>query len=422
MNRESLLALTCRSIEALVQAGALVAVIYLMNPVQQGMYISFLSFAGLMQLFDFGLAYAALQTSGHFAVRGDRRLKSLFSLSMRIALWASLAGGVLIGLIGYALISRGAGALGGSWVGPWFCFVTLLGLVQLFALAMTLYEGSTSVVSAWRMRVIQEAVGGAALIAALIAGFGLWSLSAWLAGRLLVMGAWFFAVAQREYHALDVGDTGFRLEDWRREIWPFQWKIGLSSIAGYAIFRSMTVIVLAVRGPEDAGRFGLSLAVMNMLLAVTTVWPYSQVRRYGELIVRRDIRGLLDALRPMVLGSTALAFLLACLFCSLQYVALMNGWSFAARMGDISTNMFLMATALVHHGIACFAVVLRAEQKDPLLPVSLGGGLALVLAISLAARFGDLADVAAVNFLVSMTGIPFVWLFMRRFLANHPRR
>ena len=419
MNRESLLALMCRTVEAGVLTLALAAVILTMSPAEQGLFIAFLSFSGLLQLFDFGLSYAALQTSAHLVASGERtRLPPFGVMVSRLALAQGVSGVILVGIAGYFLIGTGAAGWGGDWFGPWVFFVVFAGSAQMFMPLVAKYEGSVSVTAAWQLRLVQESVGGCALIVCLAQGLVLWSLPAWAGARLLVVTLWFFTrPAIKEISPVTV--RGFTLEAWRREIWPFQWKLGVSGITAFAILRSMTLIILAVRGPEDAGRFGLSLAIMNMLLAVTTVWPYSQARRLGALLAAGKMAEMTSLRRQITIASSFLVGLFAMIFCSFQYYAMQRGWSFAFRMGDLSTTILLLLTALVQQVIACLAVLLRVERRDPLLPVSILGGFLVIAAVSITSRTDDLSHVALAYLLVNLIGIPFVWFALRRFMRRH---
>ncbi len=43
---------------------------------------------------------------------------------------------------------------------------------------------------------------------------------------------------------------------WRREVWPFQWKIAVSWLCDYFIFQLFTPVLFAFRGPVEAGQDG----------------------------------------------------------------------------------------------------------------------------------------------------------------------
>lgn len=416
MNRGSFLALAARGVEAAVMVLAMALVVVRTDAAEQGLFVSFLGFGGVLGLFDFGLSYSCLLVASQQAATGaGARLGAFRALALRLGTATACLGMVAVGLFGAFLMARAAPA--DQWLAPWCVFLACAGLAQVLALRLAVHEGAVSVAAAWSVRLVQEVLGGVALVVALLAGLGLWGIAAWAALRLAVVLAW--SIAGRSAPAVPrLGVRArFDLVAWRREIWPFQWKVGISGITAFLIFRSMPLIILAVRGPEDAGRFGLSLAIVNMVLGVTTVWPYSQVRPIAALMTAGAIDRVLALARRITVLSVALVFAAGVAFIALQWLAIERGWNVAARMGDPETNAWLMAAALIHQGTACWAVVVRAERQDPMLPLSIFGGLALIGAIVYAAHGTDLRDVAIANFIVTLAGIPFVWWVLRQFLA-----
>ena len=129
-------------------------------------------------------------------------------------------------------------------------------LNQLTIPQMSLREGSGRVTQMWRLRLVQEWLAGIACLLALQAGWGLWSLGAFVGTRAAVAAVW-----------LTIGDTlptgeehpPYSLERWMAEIWPFQWKIGVSWLSGFLIFRVFAPIILLEKGPVAAGQFGLAI-------------------------------------------------------------------------------------------------------------------------------------------------------------------
>jgi len=71
----------------------------------------------------------------------------------------------------------------------------------------------------------------------------------------------------------------FSSKRWMSEVWPFQWKIGLSMLSGFLIFRAFSPLILIEKGPVLAGQFGLTFSVMNHNdvchgLQAASLWPF----------------------------------------------------------------------------------------------------------------------------------------------------
>src|SRR5690349_8063411 len=114
-----------------------------------GFFFSFLSFGALLQLADFGLSYAALQTAGHLA--GSGRLHELAPLERRVIKWNVFATGVAslaVGVIGWATFSTQA-RLYIHWAAPWLAYLVAVIANQLTIPRISLREGGGRVEQMW---------------------------------------------------------------------------------------------------------------------------------------------------------------------------------------------------------------------------------------------------------------------------------
>jgi hypothetical protein len=421
MRPEIVLALLTRGTQGLVLVGAVICMVWRLSPVEQGVFFVYMSLGTLLQLSDFGLGYASLQTASHLAVPGDERPFARFRqkahwLNLRILSIAV----VLVGALGALLLTSRLNAEHPElhWAGSWVAFIFTVFLTQILNLELTLIEGGKSPPLAWSVRFFQELLSGVLFIGALIVGAGLWSLAALWAARFLIMALWLATTRSGFAKPSGQADATF---SWRKEVWPFQWKIGLSTLCSFLVFQAFNPIVLVEQGPVVAGRFGMSLALMNMLLMVIGVWPASQAARYGGLIRRERFEELRDNFWPMCIASTLLATMAALtVFLALIWMTEHKFW-YVDRFADTFTTGILLATAVAHHITYCFAVVVRAERRDPLLPVTIFGSVLLVVLVWICARYGGPRDIALANFALTLPLIPvaiyFYWRCSARWLT-----
>lgn len=405
-------ALMTRGTQALTMLAAAVCVAWRLNLEEQGLFFVFMSLGALLQLCDFGLAYAVLQTASHLRSDGDAaRFARFRRRGHTINLIALAIAAPAVGVAGALIFSANGGANSGAadWAGPWVVFTIAVFAMQLANLELVIVEGGRSVVEAWRVRFVQESIGGFVFIGALVAGAGLWSLSCYWGMRALVVLPWLW---RGRFHTPQHVSAGIRF-DWRKEVWPFQWRMGLSMISGFFVYQAFNPIILVEQGAAVAGRFGMSLAMMNMLILVSTVWPLSQVVRFVDLIGRVRFEELRAAFLRLLAASTLLAMCAAgAVFGAIWWMTRMN-IPFAERFADLGTTGWLLAAAVVHHVIICFAVLLRAERREPLLVASVAGGVLTVVAVWIAARHGVARDVAVANLLCNALGIPIVLAYYR---------
>lgn len=417
MSSEAVYALLARAIQGAAMFGAGMAVILRLSPDQQGYFFSFMSFGALMQSSDFGACYAMLHNANHLTAIGqDARLPGLLDRALQLNFISALVCAVAVGFGGvYIFGSHGteSGGLNASWFQPWIVLVCALFLTQLTAPGIAYIEGAVSAETAWRFRFHLELLTGPILISIMFLGFGLWGLPAFWVTRFLLSASWLAwkRPKQRKY-------VPFTLKDWSKEVWPFQWKIGLSVLSGFLIFQSITPIVLATQGPRVSGQFGFSLAAMNMLLMVTTAWPQSKASQYGFLISRANFGDLFTLFQRVTLWSTVLSAGFSLIVVATLWWLGIMGFSFVDRFADTLSTGLLLAGGVVHHFIYCVAVLLRAGRTEPLMWLSLVGGLLTLVTIRVAATFGGVHEIAMAFLVLSGIGLPVVAYIYRRQVAQ----
>ena len=362
------------------------------SPTDQGFYFAFISFGLLLQLCDFGLSSASLQSASHLqATSGTDALPALAALALRLnAVVTAIASGAVASL-GWWVFARTPGDAAVAWQAPWLVFVLGVAAHHLTAPYVFLVEGGVSVARAWRFRLLQEILSGAVLLTVLASGDGLWALVAYFWTRCGLGVLWM----RRVPLGPSTARTGsFTLRRWRDELWPFQWRVGLSAVSGFLVFQAFGPILFAMRGPVEAGRFSLSLAMMNAIVMVTTAWPISQAAHFGILIGRRRGQDLTARWNRLVLQSTAFSALGSLATIVLFLWLRRQAPDFMARFAGPTTTGLLIASAVVHHVVACIAVVLRSERRDPLLVVGIVGGVVTIALMTVAALRDELTGIA----------------------------
>jgi hypothetical protein len=421
---EAAYALLARAFQAAALLGAGAAVLLRFSPEEQGYFFSFLGLAALQQASDFGGSYALLHHATHLATTGQRaRLSGLLSRALRLNVVSALVFALLVGVAGASVFAASAAAPGGGggvdWFQPWILLVCALFLTQLTAPCVAFIEGAVSARTAWRFRFHLELVTGPVLVGAMFMGLGLWALPVFWCLRFLLTAGWLASTWPRERDS-----TPFSLQDWVEQVWPFQWKIGLSVLSGFLTFQAITPIVMALEGPRVSGQFGFSLAAMNTLLMVTTAWPLSKASHYGSLLSRGSHGPLISVFRRVTASSTALSAGLALAVFVVLWWLDTQGLPVFERFADPLTTGLVLAAGVVHHLVHCVAVFLRADRTEPLLGLSLLGGLLTLATIWVVATYGDVREIGLAFLALSAVGLPFLLHLYRRRVAqlNPPAR
>ena len=99
----------------------------------------------------------------------------------------------------------------------------------------------------------------------------------------------------------------------------------------------------------------------------------------------------------------------------------------ATRTAGTMSTAALLAAGVAHHIVQCFAALLRAERREPLLTVSVLGGLLNLAVVWIAAHQGSPHAIAFANLGCALIGVPlavmYYWVRSRRWSAtdrHHP--
>jgi hypothetical protein len=371
-----------------------------LSPAEQGYYYTFSSLVALQTVFELGFSFVVLQLAAHESAQleinpngeitgneaAHSRLASILQKSVRwYSVAAVLMAAVLIvaGFHFFAAHRQASGPV--AWKLPWICVV----LAAIFTFQMdqvfSFLEGCGFVPSVARLRLAQAIAGTALAWLAFLQHHGLFAPGAIIAGQAIAGFGLLFSKRHLLVPLLR-RRPGTHIVGWRSEIWPFQWRIAVSSICVYLIFPLFSPVLFAYRGAAEAGRMGMSLNIANALGAVAYAWINTKASPFGNMIARRDF-SMLDRVffRALVQSGTLLlggeAIILFVLFLIEQHIPRL-----ASRMLPIPLFALLMFTVFLNHVASSEAAYLRAHKREPFLIMATLGGILTGISTLVTAR------------------------------------
>lgn len=372
--------------------------------VEQGYYYTFASLVALQIFFELGMNQVILQLVSHdFAhlrreadnsLSGDAgriaRLSSLIKLLHRWYLTAAILFFVIVSVCGALFLSDHGELSSARWLGPWVV-LTLSTAINLYLSALlTVLEGSGELAGVARMRLAQSMIGYLLMWGGLSLGAALWAVP------LIPLAAAVYTLRwlQRHDHPLlqfrKSTQLNCQLPNWRRDIFPFQWRIALSWMSGYFIFQLFTPIAFAKQGPVEAGRLGITLAVFNALLTVGMSW----VNAKSPLMAAHISRNERLQLNILFVSVTRRSMIFTALMATMAIVALalLGKISPAAanRFASVPVASCIAVVTLINTFIFSAAGYMRAHKEEPMLWASVVSGLATLLATAVGSSFGVL--------------------------------
>jgi hypothetical protein len=405
-----------RAVSTVVGFASIVLVALCLDGATQGFFYAIAALTAFLPLADFGVSYAAMQSASHetsglrwtpLGLEGDEasltRIGALLDISRRINGIVTTFATALLAIFGTRALLVG-GTTPQSLLWAWAGILGCAAMTQIIAPSVAVLEGAGRVREVWRLRFLQETIGGTLLAAALIAGLGVFSLLASGLGRLLCAVVWL----RRREVMIPHGDgpkNRQAVAEWRTTVWPFQWRIGVSAVSGFFIFYLFTPVLLVTHGPVVAGQFGMTLAVANGIQGVTTGWLNSQAPYFGALIAVANYSALDSSFARTFRRSTLLALFGFGSAVAVLAIATRQAPAFAARLLPVVPFAVLMTSALVNHVSFALATYLRAHRKEPLVFLSLAGAVLMSIAVPWSAYTGSAIRVAGSYLALNLLGL-----------------
>jgi O-antigen/teichoic acid export membrane protein len=381
-----------------------------LSPAEQGYYYTFGSLVALQIVFELGFSFVILQLASHeraelsisrdYEISGNpiahARLASIIQKSVRwYSVAAALVAGTLLPVGFYFFSTHQRAGQNVSWQFPW-CFAALMAALNFqIDPFLSFLEGCGYVPDVARLRWMQSATGSLLAWSVLISHHGLFAPSMMLFGMASASLVWLTGKRKLLLGLLKHQPGTHRIR-WNHEVWPFQWRIAVSWLSGYFLFWIFNPVLFAFRGPEEAGRMGMSLGLANAIQAIAVSWVSTKSAPFGTLIARKEYRRLdqtfFQAARQAFAVSLAgaLTAWLGCIYLNLQH------FSFAQRLLDPFALGILLLYMIVNVIIFSEAYYLRAHKQEVFFVNSVVGAVAVTIcALIFGRRYGAVGIVVS---------------------------
>lgn len=383
VNRAVFFSVLTQGWSALAGPVTMLVIAYWLSAVGQGFYYTFSSVLALQVFVELGLVTVIVQVASHEwaflrresdgRISGDPRALSRLASLLRFALkWYAVSGLlVIVGLSvgGYFFFSaKPSSEIDWQW--PWFSLCGIAGLALMMSPLFSLIEGCNQVASIYSFRFVQGVLNSLAVIACILLGMGLYALAAAALVRLmcgLVFIAW------KHLHFIQQLLTCSITEHikWRTELWPFQWRIGVSWISGYFIFSIFTPIMFYYHGPRVAGQMGMTLALVAAIESVSYAWINTRMPQFGMLVARRQFTELDRSFRRLLWIALAIAGAASTGVWGFILYLHYSWSSLSERVLPLLPVTLLLGQRFFNLAISAMAFYLRAHKREPLMILSL---------------------------------------------------
>ncbi len=310
------------------------------------------------------------------------RLASVLQKSVRWYTVAAVLMLVTLVPVGIAFFRHAVDRPGGNSVHfglPWLLVVVASSCTFQIDPLFSFLEGCGYVPEVARTRLRQSILGTVLGWTAFLAHRGLFAPGCMIFGQAAA-GAWF--VWSKRGLLLPLmrhASEHFKI-DWRAEIWPFQWRIAVSWLAGYVTSQLFNPLLMNYRGPVEAGQMGMSLNVCGTLSSMAIAWMNTKAAPFGRMIARKEY-GVLDRnfFRALVQSTAA-----ALLGCGAVWLVLdllrahgvrLHGVLLASRLLPPVPLAMLFFGTVANIVVFAEALYLRAHKQEKFMANSIVGAL-----------------------------------------------
>jgi len=396
-----------RGIQAL---GGIVSILFVakyLTSVEQGFYYTFGSIVAIQIFFELGLngiitQYVAheaahLQWTDEFTLTGDykhlSRLSSLLHFSIKWYSFFAIILFVTLIIVGYFFFTRySVTAERVNWEVPWVLLAIGTAINLMIAPILAFLEGLGKVKEVAKIRLVQQIFSILVVCGGLSFGAKLYvSGINWLIGifivLVLIIKSDFKQILLNVWNVVIIDRI-----DYKREIFPYQWKIALSWISGYFIFQLFNPVLFATEGAIVAGQMGMTLAALNGIQSLSMSWMSTKVPLYSNLIALKNYKQLdlvfSKTLKQSVsINGLALFFMFGIIYFIRYYNLSVNGMFLGNRFLDYIPLLLMMIPIFLNQFVFSWASYLRCHKKEPFLYISIATGLLCSLSTILLGKY-----------------------------------
>ena len=285
----------------------IIFIVYFLTEVEQGFYYTFISVLSIDSLLSLGLFVYLLNFASrewsvlkmdskrvvHGKLKNRVRLANLIRWTVKFYALMTMLHFVVVGFCGYLYLDYASdNNYELQWVGSWFALAFISGLLFFLMPFTSILEGCGQINEVEKFRFFGLLISNVFLWIGIFLNFGLWSLV--LSWSIRVLRDLYFLIFKYRMFFVslfEIKSNKYKI-NWKKDILPTQWKLGLSGLFSYFLFHSINPIVFNFRGAEDAGKIGMSLQISEFLRQLCNKWVGAKRPKMGKLLARKKFKHL----------------------------------------------------------------------------------------------------------------------------------
>jgi O-antigen/teichoic acid export membrane protein len=205
--------------------------------------------------------------------------------------------------------------------------------------------------------------------------------------------------------------------NYKKEIFPYQWKIALSWMSGYFIFQLFNPVLFATEGAVVAGQMGMTLVALNGIQSLSLSWMTTKVPLYSGLIAQKQYVQLDNVFnrtlkQSVFINGIALITMLFVIYLIRYFNISIGNVDLGKRFLDYIPMILMMIPLFINQFISSWAIYLRCHKQEPFLVNSIVGGILCCISTVLLGKYlGVLGITGGYCFLTFAGAFWGYWIF-----------
>ena len=340
---------------------------------EQGWYYTFLSFSALVYLFDFGLSMALIHVSAIEFVKlkwgfkgliiGENQKRFKDFLSMAFDKYAKI--GLLYFLIilpfGFFYFNQNETAKNYYWYLPWIMHVVFSTLSLLCFPFTSIVEGSGNITEIYRLKIVQILAGSILCCFLIYFSYPLYAPSMFLLSTVIITLLWLLFYRKNNFpEKINI----YSSYNWKDNVSSFKNKVGITFLSSYLFVQIYTPVLFYFENPMTAGKFGLSLAIGNMLGLISSSWFVTNIPGMTKAIAENNHTKFVILFKKSFYQSTFF-LIFSIIFISSIYLIFLEEEIFN-RILNFYNFIGILLIILITHLINSIVIYIRCFKREPL--------------------------------------------------------
>jgi O-antigen/teichoic acid export membrane protein len=400
----------------------------------QGYYFTFISLSAVQTFVELGLTIVIIQFAAHEwsllsldnsgNIIGDNvafsRLASLARFTLKWFGIAAILLFIVLYIVGNLMFTKSSDYLI-SWKLPWFFYCVLTSVTLLTFPIGSLLEGCNQVSNWYAFQFYQGVLVKILFWVVVLLNLNLWSL-VFTSSVSLICFITFILIKYKVFFKTLIFSRLIKDKIfWFAEIWPMQWRMGLSCFCGYFLHYFFIPVLFKYHGAVVAGQMGLTWSAVGLIPSISSAWITPKIPRFAMLIAQKRYHELdklfLRLMKIITLVSSFIALSGWVIVCGLNIMH----HPFASRllaplpMGIFAFSQILLAISQP------MAAYMRAHKQEPLLLLSIISGILIAVSNLTLGKWYSAVGMAVGYLLVMLIVVPLIFLTWIKFKNKKQR-